>query len=213
MVKVKICGITNPQDASMAIELGADALGFVFAPSPRQVTPENVRQIVDNLPPFVRTVGVFVNEDLRTIRDIADFCGLDMIQLHGDESPAFCRELMPYTVKAFRLKDASTLSSIGLYRGQIRALLLDTYQKGLKGGTGKAFNWNLAVRAMAFGVPVILSGGLGPLNIQRAIATVRPYAVDVNSGIEERPGQKDPTLMKRLMEKINGMNTGGPLDD
>ena len=197
----------------MAIELGADALGFVFAPSPRQITPENVRQIVDNLPPFVQTVGVFVNEDLRTIRDIADFCGLDMIQLHGNESPEFCRELMPYTVKAFRLKDASTLRPIGLYRGQIRALLLDTYQKGMKGGTGKAFNWNLAVRALELGVPVILSGGLGPSNIQRAIATVRPYAVDVSSGIEERPGKKDPTLMKRLMEKINGMNTGGALDD
>ena len=131
MVKVKICGITNPQDASMAIEMGADALGFIFAPSPRQVTPENVRQIVDNLPPFVRTVGVFVNEDLRTIRDIAGFCGLDMIQLHGNESPEFCRELMPYTVKAFRLKDASTLRPIGLYRGQIRALLLDTDRKSV----------------------------------------------------------------------------------
>ncbi len=202
MVKVKICGITNPQDASMAVELGVDALGFILAPSPRQVTPEKVRDIIDNLPPFLQTVGVFVDEDLTTIRDILDFCGLDMIQLHGNEPPEFCREMMPHTVKAFRLKDASSLSLIRLYQGQVRALLLDTYQDGIKGGTGKYFDWNLAIKAGELGMPVILSGGLRPANIQRAISTVKPYAVDVNSGIEESPGKKSPLLMKQLMENI-----------
>ena len=213
MVKVKICGITNPEDASVAIELGADALGFIFAPSPRRVTPGIVRDIIDTLPPFVQTVGVFVDENLTTIRDIVGSCGLDMVQLHGNESPGFCRELMPRTVKAFRLKDASSLLPITSYKGQVRALLLDTYQSGIKGGTGKTFDWNLAIQVREFGIPVILSGGLGPLNIERAISTVKPYAVDVNSCIEMQPGRKDTALMKQLMKKVNGMNRGGLLDD
>jgi phosphoribosylanthranilate isomerase len=202
MVRVKVCGITNPHDASMAVELGADALGFVFAPSPRQVTPEQARHIINSLPPFVQTVGVFVDECLTRIRDIGDFCGLEMIQLHGDESPEFCGALMPHAIKGFRLNDTSSLLPIRDYRGKIRAALLDAYQRGIKGGTGKTFDWNLATAAGEFGMPVILSGGLRPSNIQRAILTVQPYAVDVNSGIEDSPGIKSPLLMKKLMEKI-----------
>ncbi len=202
MVKVKVCGITNTHDASMAVELGADALGFVFAPSPRQVTPEQARHIINELPPFVQTVGVFVDECLTRIHDIVDFCGLEMIQLHGDESPEFCGALMPRAIKGFRLNDASSLVPIRGYRGKIRAALLDAYQKGLKGGTGKTFDWNLATAAGEFEMPVILSGGLRPSNIQRAILTVQPYAVDVNSGIEDSPGIKSPLLMKKLMDKI-----------
>jgi phosphoribosylanthranilate isomerase len=202
MVKVKVCGITNPHDASMAVERGANALGFVFAPSPRQVTPEQARHIINSLPPFIQTVGVFVDEDLTRIRDIVDFCGLEMVQLHGDESPEFCGALMPRAIKGFRLNDASSLLPIRDYRGKIRAALLDTYQKEIKGGTGKTFDWNLATAAGEFGMPVILSGGLRPSNIQRAILTVQPYAVDVNSGIEDSPGIKSPLLMKKLMKKI-----------
>jgi phosphoribosylanthranilate isomerase len=213
MVKVKICGITNPEDASLAVELGVDALGFIFAPSPRQVSPENAQRILDSLPPFVQKVGVFVDRDLRSIRDIKAFCGLDAIQLHGDESPDFCREFMPDTIKAFRLKNASSLIPIRLYQGKVRALLLDTYQEGKKGGTGKAFEWSLAFKAREFGIPVILSGGLGPSNIARAILTVRPYAIDVNSSIEARPGRKDPALMRQLMEKVKNMNSRRLLDE
>lgn len=213
MVRVKICGITNPEDASVAVKLGADALGFILAPSPRQVTPENVHYIIGTLPPFVQTVGVFVDEDLTTIRDIVAFCGLGMVQLHGNESPEFCRELMPQSVKAFRLKDPSSLLPIGLYQGQVRALLLDTYQTGIKGGTGKVCDWSLAVKAGKLGMPVILSGGLEPSNIQRAISSVKPYAVDVNSGVEVRPGRKSPTLMKELIEAIRRMEMGGITDD
>ena len=205
-MKVKICGITNYQDASAAVALGADMLGFIFAESPRQVSPKKVRRIISLLPPFVKTVGVFVNENKDRIRAIMDFCGLDMIQLHGEEPPEFCHELMPRVIKAFRIKQASDLSPIGRYQGQVRALLLDTYEKGKKGGTGKSFDWNLAERAGRFGMPVIISGGLKPENIRHAVSTAKPHAVDVNSGIEVRPGKKDPALMKELMEKIDKIN-------
>ena len=205
MVKVKICGITNHEDASEAVRLGVDALGFIFAPSPRQIVPELARDIIFGLPPFVQAVGVFVNEELRTIQDRVAYCGLDMVQLHGDEPPEFCGELMPRTLKTFRIKDASSLSQIGAYKGRVKALLLDTYQKGLKGGTGKTFDWGLAVEVGKLGMPVILSGGLGPSNIERAISTVKPYAVDMSSAIEARPGKKDHALMRELMEKINKM--------
>ena len=203
MVKVKICGITNHEDASEAVRLGADAVGFIFAPSPRQIVPELAREIISVLPPFVETVGVFVNEELSAIRGRVAYCGLDIVQLHGDETPEFCRELMPRSLKVFRIKDTSSLSQIGAYKGLVKALLLDTYQEGLKGGTGKTFDWGLAIEAGKFGMPVILSGGLGPSNIETAISTVKPYAVDVGSTIEARPGKKDHGLMRELMGKIN----------
>ncbi len=201
-VRVKICGITNHEDASLSVELGVDALGFVFAPSPRQVTPEKVRSIIDTLPPFVVTVGVFVNEAEETIRQIAGFCGLHLIQFHGNESPGFCQGFMPDAIKAFRLQDASSLLSIISYQGHVRAVLLDSYQKEIKGGTGKTFPWDLAVKVKGFALPIILSGGLTPSNIEQAILAVRPFAVDVNSGIEKRPGEKDPVLIKQLIETI-----------
>ena len=202
MVKVKICGITNYQDASIAVKLGADALGFIFAPSPRKITPEKALDIIRAIPPFVKTVGVFVNEDSAAIKETILFCGLDLVQLHGDESPDVCRDLMPHTIKAFRVEDKSILSMIRPYQGRVRAFLLDTYSEKVRGGTGEIFDWNLVVTGKDLGVPVILSGGLGPSNIERAISTVKPYAVDVNSGIEEYPGKKDPKLMKELMDKI-----------
>jgi phosphoribosylanthranilate isomerase len=126
------------------------------------------------------------------------------VQLHGDESPEFCRELMPYTIKAFRLKDDSGLQLCEDYQANVRALLLDTYAKDKAGGTGKTFDWQLAVKIKEAGIPVILSGGLGPSNVTEAIQVVRPYAVDVNSGVEERPGKKSYVLMKELMEKVIG---------
>jgi phosphoribosylanthranilate isomerase len=160
------------------------------------------------LPPFVQTAGVFVDEDATTIRHIVDFCGLDMIQLHGNESPEFCRKLMPRSIKAFRLEDGAGLLPMKRYKGKVRALLLDTYEKGVKGGTGKAFDWNLAVKGKALGIPVILSGGLGPSNIQNAISIVRPFAVDVNSGVEELPGTKNFGLMKKMMDGIRKIDSG-----
>lgn len=201
-VKVKFCGITEGEDALGAVNLGADALGFIFAPSPRQILPEKARRIINALPPLVKTVGVFVNEKVAVIRELINYCGLDLVQLHGDESPEFCRKLLPYTIKAFRIKDDSSLQTIGDYHASVRALLLDTYCKDKAGGTGKIFDWRLAVKIKETGIPVILSGGLGPSNIAAAIRIVRPYAVDVNSGVEERPGKKSYRMMKELMETI-----------
>ena len=201
-VEVKICGITNYQDASMAVELGAGALGFIFAVSPRQITPQKARDIIRKIPPFVKTVGVFVNEEPSAIKEVIQYCGLDLVQLHGDESPDLCCELMPYTIKALRIKDEASLRTSQTYCGKVRALLLDSYSKDKAGGTGKTFDWQLAVKIKKLGMPVILAGGLGPSNIDDAIRTVRPYAVDVNSGVETRPGKKSHTRMKDLMKKV-----------
>ncbi len=201
-VKVKICGITNLTDACTAVRLGADALGFIFAPSPRRITPQTAREIIRAVPPFVKTVGVFVNEAPVSIRKVINDCGLDLVQLHGDESADLCDELMPYTVKALRIKDESSLQTGQAYHGKVRALLLDTYSKEKAGGTGKTFDWELAIKIKKQGTPIIISGGLAPANIAAAIHTVRPYAVDVNSGVEERPGKKSPTLIRDLMEKV-----------
>ena len=189
----------------LAARLGVDALGFILAESPRKVTPQEARAIIHNLPPFVKTVGVFVNEEPAKIKEIQSECGFDLVQLHGDETPAQCRELRSCSIKAFRIKDRADLERMDGYQGAVRAILLDTYQKGKAGGTGKTFDWSLAVKARRSGVPVILAGGLTPANIQDAITRVRPYAVDVNSGIEERPGKKDPDLMNLLFERIRSL--------
>jgi phosphoribosylanthranilate isomerase len=201
-VKVKICGITNLEDASIAVELGANALGFIFAPSPRQITPQKARAIIRAIPPFVKTVGVFVNEAPAAIREVMQHCGLDLVQLHGDESPALCQELMPCTIKALRIEDESSLHTSQSYHGKVRALLLDTYSKEKAGGTGKTFDWNLAIKIKKMGIPIILSGGLGPSNIDLAIHTARPYAVDVNSAVEKCPGKKSHILIKALMAEL-----------
>ena len=201
-VAVKICGITDYEDASIAVELGAAALGFIFAHSPRQVTPQKARDIISAIPPFVKTVGIFVNQDPIEINKVMRYCGLDLVQLHGDESPDFCDELMPYTIKALRIKDEASLRTAQAYRGNVRALLLDTYSKDKAGGTGETFDWQLAIKIKKLGIPIILAGGLGPSNIEGAISIVRPYAVDVNSGVEKRPGKKSHALIKDLMEKV-----------
>jgi phosphoribosylanthranilate isomerase len=201
-MKVKICGMTNQEDVSAAVALGVDALGFIFAKSPRRIDPEAVRILIRSLPPFVVSVGVFVNEAPAEIQAICAYCGLDMIQLHGDEPPELCEELMPRTIKAFQIKDESHLAEISAYRGKVRGVLFDSYAPEMRGGTGKTFDWSLAVKGKEMGIPVILSGGLNPDNIKDAISAVRPVGVDVNSGVEERPGKKDHGLMKNLMEII-----------
>ncbi len=208
MVKVKICGISNYQDAAMAVHLGVDAIGFIFAPSPRQITPEKAREIIRAIPPHLKTVGVFVNERPDTVRRIRGFCGLDLIQFHGDESPEVCGDFMPHTIKAFRIRDRSVLQTIKPYYGKIKAMLFDSYDEKTMGGTGKTFDWSTAVTGKALGVPIILSGGLKPSNIVSAISKINPFAVDVNSGIEERPGKKDHLLMKELMENIRNAENG-----
>ncbi len=201
-IKIKICGITEYEDASMAVELGASALGFIFARSPRQITPHKARDIIRAIPPFVKTVGVFVDEEPDLIRNVKQFCGLDLVQLHGDESADLCQELMPCTIKALKIKDESSLKTSQIYEGKVRALLLDTYSKDKAGGTGTTFDWRLAIKTKKLGIPIILAGGIGPSNIENAVRLVGPYAVDVNSGVEESPGKKSHILLKSLMEKV-----------
>ena len=206
MVRVKVCGITSKEDALLAVKLGADALGFIFAPSPRFVMPEVVRSIICDLPPLVQTIGVFVNEDPKRIKEIIRFCGLDLVQFHGDESPEVCEEFMPRAIKAIRLKNKSIIEDTGPYLGKVRALLFDTYSRKRSGGTGKTLDWGMAVRARQARIPIILAGGLNPGNNEDSILNVRPFAVDVNSGVEERPGKKSPVLMREMMEKIGKIN-------
>jgi len=197
MVRVKICGITNLEDAMMAVEAGADALGFVFfQESPRNISPENAAAIIHCLPPFVQTVGLFVNEDAATVNAIADRCGLDLVQLHGDESPEYCSSVHRRIIKAFRVRDASSLDELPRYR--VAACLLDAWSSVARGGTGNTFNWDIAAQAAAH-QPVILAGGLQPDNVAEAIRAVKPYAVDVSSGVESAPGKKDAELVRRFI--------------
>ena len=200
MTRVKICGITNLEDALAAAEFGADALGFVFAESPRRIDPERAAEIVRSLPPFITSVGLFVNESPDVVGNIVKECRLDALQFHGNESPGYCRQFMIKRIKAFRIGDENGLRVIPHYR--VDAYLLDTYVEGVPGGTGKCFDWDLALRAKGFGKPVILAGGLTPHNVAEAVRKVDPYGVDVSTGIEVKPGKKDHKKMKRIIEIV-----------
>lgn len=201
-MRVKICGITNVEDANAAVEFGADALGFVFAKSPRQITKEQARDIIKKLPPFVSPVGVFVDEKVDKIKEICDFCGIHTVQLHGNEQPPSLKELEGYTlIKAFRVKEEGDLKPLANYKPH--AFLLDSYAKGVLGGTGVPFKWEAARQAHKYGI-IILSGGLTPENVKDAIQIVKPYAVDVSSGVESSPGKKDKSLMKRFIANAKG---------
>jgi len=199
MVKVKVCGITNVRDAVYAADCGADALGFVFARSPRQVDALQVQEIVKNLPPYVTKVGVFSNEDPEKVHSIMAACSLDVAQLHGTETPEYCSRFFPRVVKAFRIKGPESLAALKSYR--VGAYLLDSYVEGRDGGTGTTFNWSLARDASASG-PVILGGGLHPGNVWLAITMVQPYAVDVCSGVEASPGKKDPAKVRDFIQAV-----------
>jgi phosphoribosylanthranilate isomerase len=189
MVKIKICGITNLEDALMSVEAGADALGFVFYDkSPRYISSEQASEIIRHLPPFVQTVGLFVNETAETINRLADYCRLDIIQLHGDEPPDFCSEIDRRVIKALRVRDFNSLDEMAHY--QVAAFLLDAWSPAAYGGTGQTFNWDIAAIA-AKSSRVILAGGLTPDNVGEAIKNTRPYAVDVSSSLELYPGKKD----------------------
>lgn len=191
--KVKICGITNAEDAAVAVEAGADALGFVFyQKSPRHIEPALARQIIMSLPPLVMPVGVFVNEDQQVVRNFMDDCGLAVAQLHGDESAIYCKELGRTVLKALCVKDRSTFLALAEFRGRagVRGFILDAFSDEAYGGTGQVIDWQLAAEAAKV-ASILLAGGLTPDNVEKAIQAVRPYGVDVSSGVERSPGRKD----------------------
>ncbi|SHE74697.1 phosphoribosylanthranilate isomerase [Desulfofundulus australicus DSM 11792] len=200
MVRIKICGITDISGALAAAEAGADALGFVFAPSPRCITPVEARLICRELPPFITRVGVFVDAPLEEVRAVADYCGLDVIQLHGNEPVDYCRAVGRRVIKAFRVGGELKIDPQAVSGYPADAILLDTFVAGRKGGTGQPFDWHLAA-GLKLPRPLILAGGLTPENVGRAVELVRPYGVDVSSGVEMegRPGKKDPEKIRRFI--------------
>ncbi len=200
-VRIKICGITNEEDALAAAHFGADALGFIFASSQRRISPERARRIKKALPPLVQTVGVFVDEDHETVSWIADMCALDILQFHGNESPDYCNSFNLRVIKAVRLKNRHDLQSLPKYSDVVHALLLDTYVPDKLGGTGITFDWKLAVEAKKYG-RIILAGGLNPENVAAAISTVKPYAVDASSGLERSPGVKDHEKIAKFIGEV-----------
>jgi len=200
MGKIKICGITNATDAQLATKLGADALGFNFySGSPRFVSRERVRAIVASLPPFVVPVAIFVNEQPALIKETCDFCGIRTIQLHGDEAPAVIGQLRAYKViKAVQVQSERDLIQLRKYDAD--AFLLDAYVPGKRGGTGFPFNWELA-KSAASSLPILLAGGLNPVNVAEAIRVVNPYGVDVCTGVESEPGKKDRRLLRQFIRE------------
>lgn len=202
-VKLKICGITNLDDAIAAVDFGADALGFVFfKESPRYIPHKKAARIIKSLPSFTTTIGVFVNEKPDQIERIISTTGIDIIQLHGDEPPEMC-DIPRRVIKAIRVRSLESLEPLKLYRDKVSAFLLDTFTSGTFGGTGQKFNWDIALDAKQFG-KIILAGGLTPENVAEAVRYVRPYGVDVSSSVESEKGKKDIKKMKLFIERAKG---------
>jgi phosphoribosylanthranilate isomerase len=200
VTRVKICGITSAEDAAVAVEAGADALGFVFVPgTPRLVHPDVARRIVMDLPPFVTTVGVFVDQPLDNVLHIAEHCRLQAVQLHGDEPEEYSRSIPVRVIRAIRVRDARDLTPIATYPAH--AFLLDAFVEGRAGGTGTPISWDLARQAKGK-VPIILSGGLRPETVAQAVRVVRPYGVDVSSGVETSPGRKGREKVREFIAAV-----------
>ncbi|QNT42511.1 MULTISPECIES: phosphoribosylanthranilate isomerase [Pseudomonas] len=200
-VRSKICGITRIEDALAAAEAGADAIGFVFyAKSPRAVDVRQARAIIAELPPFVTTVGLFVNASRCELNEILEVVPLDLLQFHGDETPQDCEGYHRPWIKALRVRPGDDLeAACRLYAGA-RGILLDTYVPGVPGGTGEAFDWSLVPARLS--KPIILAGGLSADNVGQAIAQVRPYAVDVSGGVEQAKGIKDAAQIEAFMRAV-----------
>ncbi|MDP8230976.1 MAG: phosphoribosylanthranilate isomerase [Candidatus Gorgyraea atricola] len=206
-VRVKFCGITSARDAEKAVAVGADALGFVFfKESPRYISPKDAGDIIRRLPPYVSAVGVFVNEDLGFIEECVERYGLNAVQLHGDEDVKYCLGFKSLRfkgiklIKAIRVKDKESLDSIEECPAD--AFLLDAYISSVYGGTGKGFDRTLAVLAKEYDRRIIISGGLTSDNVYDIVKEIRPYAVDVSSGIESSPGKKNVELMEEFIKEV-----------
>lgn len=205
MVRIKVCGITNEKDALKAASLGAWAVGFIFyKKSPRFISPFKAKKIIEQLPPFVTPVGVFVDHNAGAIKDIIGHTGIRVVQLHGDEDHHFCHRLRRYNVKVvkvFRVGPDFNPSVLEPYK--VDAFLFDTYSDEAQGGTGKTFDWTVLNQVKSLNVPIILSGGLNSQNVIAPVNGLKPYAVDVNSGVEESQGKKDAGKMKQFIEIVS----------
>ncbi len=201
-IRVKFCGITQVEDADIAQKLGVHAIGLVFYDkSPRCVNYIQAKRIIHHLAPFVTVTGLFVNQPLAWVNQVSDELSLDLIQLHGDEKPEYCEQLHRPFIKAVRVKSQQTILDAQTLFSRAKALLLDSYQQQHFGGTGQSFDWNMIPETLT--KPVILAGGLTPENVRLAIETIKPYAVDVSSGIEKAKGQKDKQKMIDFMNEVN----------
>ena len=204
MIPVKICGITSCEDAELAVNYGASAIGMIFyQDSPRNIYPDKVEAWISSIPEKVKKVGVFVNEKQKNIKTIVEKLNLDYIQLHGDESPEYCDKMIKPVIKTFRV--GTNFDPDILDNFQVHAFLFDTYQEVKYGGTGKSFNWDL-ISDLETNTPIILSGGLSPENIIKGIETVQPSAIDVNSGVEIESGVKDKVKVEKLFNTIENSN-------
>ena len=206
MTRVKICGITSAEDAAAAVDAGADALGLIFVPgTPRCVAPDVAAGILEAVPPLVATVGVFVDHPLAELLRIVAALRLHAVQLHGQEPAAYSRRIPVPVIRALRVRDAASLHPLETYPAH--AFLLDAYVEGLPGGTGTPISWDLALRAKG-GKPVILSGGLRPETVAQAVRLVRPYGVDVSSGVEASPGRKDHRKVREFIVNVRQADLG-----
>lgn len=200
MVRVKICGITNRDDAEASVAAGADALGFIFVPgTPRHVSPEAAREIIRGLPPFIVPVGVFAGMPLPEVRATVQACGLGAVQLHGDEDAAFAAAVPVRVIRTIRVRDAGSLEGLAGYPAH--AFLLDAYAEDRIGGTGRRISLELLRAARRLG-RVVVSGGLTPENVAEVVAAVRPYAVDCSSGVERAPGLKDHARVRAFVARV-----------
>ena len=212
-IRLKMCGTTNLADALAAVEAGVDALGFIFHKrSPRCIEPQAARLIIEHLPPFVDTVGVVVDRNCEEVEEIIRCCSLNYVQLHGNESPEYCgvlaRAAAPcQLIKALRVGEHLRSEDIAPYHPHVRGYLLDTYQKGQEGGTGKTFDWSLIPR-LNLQRDFILAGGLDIGNVRAAIETVQPYGLDINSGVEISPGRKDHERIRAFVQKVRSLEGG-----
>jgi len=200
MFRVKICGVTRPQDVKAAAKAGADAIGFQMSMGPRKITPQQARRLVKLVPPVLTPVGVFVNEKISRVKRLIKLCGFQAVQLHGKEKKSYCQSLPVPVIKVIRMKDASTYKAFGGF--QVAAFLLDSYNKNIPGGTGKSFQFQWARKAVQeLPAPVLISGGLTSDNVQKAIRASRAFGVDVASGVESRPGVKDPRKVSLFIRR------------
>jgi len=200
-VKVKICGITSVADGLAAAEAGADMLGLMFYErSPRHISFATAAEISRALSPFIVKVGVFVNPDEDTVMRAIGDCGVSLLQFHGEEPPEFCTQFGAMSMKAFRVRDAESLLALPNYPTD--SYLLDAYSPDAHGGTGAKFNWDLAIEAKQHGKPIFLAGGLTPDNVGAAVRKVQPFGVDVSSGVESAPGQKDHAKVRAFIQAV-----------